>query len=312
MKKSTWILIGAFLVGLFVGSILLLFRENFSKHIYSGRFSSSNSHSLYQFDIGSSLISTVDKMNLMYIPAGEFKMGSEEYDIDESPIHNVFLDAFWIDSTEVTNEMYSNFLNAQDNQSEGGKYWLDSTGRDVMVIWKNGHWRPKDGHNEHPVTNVNWYGAQAYCEWAGRRLPTEAEWEKAARGGLDLRIYPWGDEWPVCVDDAQNGANFWGLYCARRTIPVGSYAANGYGLYDMSGNVSEWVADWYDEQYFYEAPYKNPFGPESGNEYSDTRVIRGGSWDDFKGELRVSNRRDALQISSWDSLGFRCATSINP
>jgi formylglycine-generating enzyme required for sulfatase activity len=202
--------------------------------------------------IGSTQISSIDGMVMVSVPAGEFEMGSESGDSDESPVHSVYLDAFWIDQTEVTNAMFAAFLNEQGNQSEGGTTWLDADIADALIEQSGGQWAPKDGFGDHPVVEVTWYGVRAYCQWAGRRLPTEAEWEKAARGE-DSRTYPWGEYF-----DCQKG-NFddeiildiyvvpGGEGCDgyEHTAPVGSFpdGASPYGALDMAGNTWEWVAD---------------------------------------------------------------------
>jgi len=144
--------------------------------------------------VGSTQVSAVDGMVQMYVPEGSFWIGSPggEGQDDEHPQHEVYLDAFWIDRTEVTNAMYAAFLNEMGNQREGGVTWLDATAEDVLLERVGGEWRPLAGYEDHPVVEVSWYGAAVYCTWAERRLPTEAEWEKAARGGLEGAFYPWG------------------------------------------------------------------------------------------------------------------------
>ena len=230
--------------------------------------------------IGSSWVRPADGMVMMYVPEGEFLMGSNVGGPDEQPVHAVYLDAFWIDQTEVTNAMFAEFLSEMGNQTEEHLYFLPAD--HYAAIWFNPEtqvgrergrvflapdgitWQPESGYEEHPATSMNWYGAQAYCAWAGGRLPTEAEWEKAARGGLEGQLYPWGDEAPTCTLGASNGA--WiGPFCAPMTMPpVGSYAPNGYGLYDMAGSLIEWTADWFsrtDYTYYAGSPYRNPLGP---------------------------------------------------
>jgi eukaryotic-like serine/threonine-protein kinase len=246
-------------------------------------------------------VSDIDGMVQVLIPAGEFQMGSEDGSSDESPLHTVYLDAFWIDQTEVTNAMYVAFMNQRGNQSAGGVTWLDDTDLNVLIERVDGVWRPKSGYEDHPVIEVSGYGAQAYCEWAERRLPTEAEWEKAARGGLEGAKYSWGDEDPVCTPDAQNGARSKG--CPDFTVAVGAYGFNGYGLYDMAGNVWEWVSDWYAENYYQQSPASNPPGSADG----EFRILRGGSWDDGGEDLRVSIRNWHDPTVSTDKIGFRCA-----
>jgi serine/threonine-protein kinase len=243
----------------------------------------------------------------VYVPAGEFLMGSTSADLDrvlemcahcqhdwfhnEMPRRTVYLDAFWIDQTEVTNAMFAKFV-AQtgyetDAEKEGAGIVLDLFARDWKLTqgadWQHPRGPTTDiqGLDDHPVVQVNWNDATAYCEWAGRRLPTEAEWEKAARG-TDGRTYPWGNQPP-----AENLLNFadgnLNVPMADRgeddgypfTAPVGSYpdGASPYGVLDMSGNVWERVDDWYSDTYD-SSPARNPTGPPSG----DWRIIRGSSW----------------------------------
>ena len=241
--------------------------------------------------IGSTQISLLDGMLLMYIPAGSFQMGSDSGESYEQPAHTVALDAFWIDQTEVTNAMYMRCVDS------GYCTPPDSTGSETRTRYYD-----DSAYAGYPVVWVDWAMAATYCEWVGRRLPTEAEWEYAARGGLASAIYPWGDEWPVCTLGAQNGAQFW-LCPPNDTLAVGSFAPNGYGLFDMAGNVWEWVADWY-------APYssdavENPTGPTAGED----RVMRGSAAGYDGSSLRVSNRYWFDPDLAFRSLGFRCALS---
>jgi serine/threonine-protein kinase len=255
------------------------------------------------FGIGSTLPREQDGMLMVYVPAGPFEMGSNEGNISEKPVHTVNLDAFWMDQTEVTNAMYADFLNAMGNQSEGGVTWLDEADEDVRIEKSGSAWQPMGGYGDHPVVEVNWYGAEAYCEWAGGRLPTEAEWEKAARGGLEGKRYPWGDEAPTCQAGARNGVQY--SACNGRTVSVGTFQPNGYGLHDMAGNVWEWVADWYDENYYRKSPSSNPTGPASGG----SRVLRGGSWDYYSFYIRSAVRYRVTPDYTYYSVGFRCLRS---
>jgi formylglycine-generating enzyme required for sulfatase activity len=233
--------------------------------------------------VGSTTVSLKDGMTMVYIPAGEFMMGSEGPPDNESPVHRVNLDAFWIDEHEVTVEQFQVFL-------EDIGYDADPCGEG----------------RDHPVACVTWFDAQAYCEWAGKRLPTEAEWEKAARGGLEGKLYPWGNEEPVCEEGVENGAQY-GL-CDGRTVSVKTFSPNGYGLYDMAGNIWEWVADWYDSDYYQHSPTKNPQGPSEGWK---NRVLRGGSWNLSSFTLRVSNRIAHNPYVFFDNIGFRCVRSAD-
>ena len=215
---------------------------------------------------------------MVLVPAGEFEMGSDDGASDEIPVHDVYLEAFWIDEHEVTYDQYLEFMKR--------------TGYSIS---------PCGGGEDHPVACVSWYDAKAYCEWAGKRLPTEAEWEKAARGGLEGKKFPWGNEDSVREYNAENGAQF----SFNRTAPVMSFSPNEYGLYDVAGNVLEWVSDWYGNDYYQISPLENPRGPSSG-EY---RVLRGGSWTSNVNYLRTADRAGDDPGYSYSHIGFRCATS---
>jgi len=213
----------------------------------------------------------------VYVPAGEFEMGSNAYD-NEKPIHTVYLDAFWIDQTEVTNAQYEQCVSDGACGTPWGSHYTNSQ------------------YSNHPVVYVDWNDSVKYCEWAGRRLPTEAEWEKAARGE-DGRTYPWGEG----VDCGH--ANYFG--CVHDTSAVGTYPAGAspYDVLDMAGNVLEWVADWYADDYYENSSGDNPKGPESG----DHRVKRGGSWGDLGRVVRSANRFLYPPGYYSSELGFRCA-----
>jgi formylglycine-generating enzyme required for sulfatase activity len=186
-------------------------------------------------------------------------------------------------------------LNERGNQIEKHTSWLDAGDEDVKILKHNGIWRPVKGYEDHPVVETSWYGARAYCDWVGRRLPSEAEWEKAARG-VDQRIYPWGDE--IDCDKAQY-AN-----CSGSLLPVDSKpgGASSFGVLGLSGNIWEWTADWYADDYYENSPTDNPLGPDQG----DTRVLKGGSWEyDWK-HLRLANRRHNGPAVSMHDYGFRC------
>lgn len=239
---------------------------------------------------------------MLPIPAGEFEMGSTDGTDDERPVHIVYLDAFYIDKYEVTNAQYRKFLEANpewrkdliDSQYHDGNYLRDWTG--------NNYPRGKEAH---PVIYVSWHAAEAYAEWVGKRLPTEAEWEKAARGVVAGRKYPWGNN--ISHDDANykgtNGRDLW-----IETAPVGSFEANYYGLYDMVGNIWEWCADRYDSDYYAKSPRRNPIGPSSGL----VRVWRGGSWCSNPEALRVANRHSSNAKGTYPIAGFRCAQDAIP
>ena len=239
----------------------------------------------------STQISPLDGMVLSNIPAGTFLMGSEEGGENEQPVHSVRLDAFWMDQTEVTNGMYALCVaaGACEPPRSGNSIYPNIYYGDAVYV-------------NYPVVWVTWYRARDYCNWAGRRLPTEAEWEYAARGGLVGANYPWGDKNPSCKQ-----ANF-GSSCVGGTSSVGSYPSNGYGLYDMAGNVWEWVADWYDEDYYSTSPAENPLGPESCG-MAGARAIRGGAWDEREYFMRSYLRYGGDPGAADNDLGFRCALS---
>ena len=240
--------------------------------------------------IGSTQVSGKDGMVMMYVPKGFFSMGDNSYD---APIHSVYLDAFWIDQTEVTNKMYG--LCVAAGQCDPPVLSDSST-------HPNYYGNPE--YDNYSVIYVSWNDANAYCGWADRRLPTEAEWEKAARG-MDGRTYPWGEG----IDC--NKANYYdgSKYCVGDTSRVGSYE-NGispYGAYDMAGNVLEWVADWYSYTYYASSPSDNPTGPASG----DSRVLRGGAWYDEENSFSVRSayRYGEPPSVTTNFIGFRCSRS---
>ena len=257
---------------------------------------------------GTTMTSAKDGMVIRYVPSGNFIMGSNEDDRlakpDESPQHQVYLDAFWIDQTEVTNAMFASFLNEVGNQEVDGKTWLNMRVTDPKIVQEAGLWQPQAGYENHPVVNVTWDGAQAYCDWAGRRLPTEAEWEKAARG-TEGAMYPWGDGAPAC-----ELTNFDGADCTlRHTTPVGSYpeGQSPFGALDMSGNVWEMVADYYAADYYANSPENNPTGPVEGGSHA----VRGGSFYVHAYDVRSARRADAPSTSSGPYVGFRCVLPAN-
>lgn len=238
-----------------------------------------------------------DGMTMVYVPGGTFQMGSEDGDSDEQPVHEVTVDGFWLDQTEVTNAQFAAFLNERGNQTEGGVTWLDLEDEDCLIEQRGGDFESKSGYTDHPVIEVSWYGAAAYCEWADAdgRLPTEAEWEYAARGEQGNK-YPWGSADPTC-DLVQYGA------CLGRMVPVGSFpeGASWCDALDMAGNVWEWVGDWYGD--YPSQSQVNPTGPGAG--YS--RVLRGGSWGNSAGVLRGANRHWYYPHYWYFNSGFRCA-----
>jgi serine/threonine-protein kinase len=258
---------------------------------------------------------------MVYVPEGRFKMGSDRQDLclEASPAHEVSLDAFWIDQTEVTNSMFAIFLNDQGNQAENGIKWLEPGAGHRGIVYgyiedDDGVFITNKGYEHHPVIEVSWYGAAAYCSWVGGRLPTEAEWEFAARGP-DGTQFPWGDTFDgervnYCDKDCPESwrdKNF--TDGAMRWTAVGSYpeGASWCGALDMAGNVWEWVNDWWSDRYYSNSPTDNPDGPDTGT----LRIARGGSWFDEGTHLNSSFRKGLKSSSArmhW--VGFRCVTPI--
>ncbi|MCI0691139.1 SUMF1/EgtB/PvdO family nonheme iron enzyme [candidate division KSB1 bacterium] len=237
--------------------------------------------------------------DMVLIPAGSFMMGSDDMGSDdydsEKPVHQVYIDDFYMDKYEVTVAQYQKFLNANPKQS------------------KPDHWDEQLQNSNRPVVYVSWNDAVTYCEWLSKqrgkrvRLPTEAEWEYAARGGLSGKKYPWGDEISQSLANYNNPWNAeWSQGAGKYLREVGSYAKNGYGLYDMAGNVWEWCEDWYDENYYKNSPSRNPKGPTSGK----SRVLRGGSWYNYPQYVRCAFRGDFGPTDRDVNVGFRCAQDV--
>ncbi len=258
-----------------------------------------------------------DGAQMVLIPAGEFQMGTKaseldtvvaelaQYDIgrksqrawfgDEVPPHQVYLDAYYIDKYEVTNAQYRKFIEA--------------TGHREPSEWQDARFNRPD----QPVIGVSWDDALAYCNWADKTLPTEAQWEKAARGGLVKKRFPWGDSWPP----PPNTGNFNDKYIDgysdgyAYTAPVGSFAPNGYDLYDMAGNVLEWCLDAYQTDYYRQSPARNPFRNFDLNVRA-FRVVRGSGWSNLGLTLRCAYRGREIPTSRYNLLGFRCAEWVQP
>jgi formylglycine-generating enzyme required for sulfatase activity len=237
--------------------------------------------------------------DIVPIPGGPFQMGSQEGEPGEHPVHTVYVAPFYMDRYLVTNADYARFLNVSGNREEGGAKWLDHEG--PLSSWlckiqeRNGQFAAKPGYENHPVVKVSWYGARAFARWLGKRLPTEAEWEKAARGGLEGQKYVYGNT----VNCHQ--ANVGGFHA---TTPIGRYPPNEFGLYDLVASVWQWCLDWYDPEYYARSPFRNPQGPESGS----LKVLRGGSWL-HKDSWRVATRLADHPLSKNFCFvtGFRCA-----
>jgi formylglycine-generating enzyme required for sulfatase activity len=281
--------------------------------------------------LGDTRTRAADGMVMVYVPAGEFTMGSTDDEVDhalalcndeypggcerewfedELPTHAVALDGFWIDQTEVTNAQFAAFLNEEGNQEEGGVTWLDVESELCLIESVGDEFRPKSGYEDHPVILVSWYGAAAYCRWAGGRLPTEAQWEYAARGP-EGRTFPWGNE----LDGTR--LNYCDINCDAfwldesfddgyaDTAPVGSYpdGASWVGALNMAGNVREWGADWLGE--YPSERQENPTGPSASE--SNYRVVRGGGLSDVSSYVRAADRSAG---HPWFRIfGFRCVGS---
>ncbi|MCS6316629.1 MAG: formylglycine-generating enzyme family protein [Nitrospira sp.] len=262
--------------------------------------------------------------DMVLIPAGEFLMGATEESgglPDERPLRLIYLSAFWLDRYEVTNAAYQEFVQATGHQAPANS-------APALTLWERNV--PLPGIERHPVVNVSWLDAVAFCRWANKRLPTEAEWEKAARG-TDGRTYPWGNEWTF---EHSNSASYWarhtvqfadstewdafwvkgvgaviskekGLKGEILTLPVGSFpgGASPYGALDMAGNAAEWVQDWYNPNHYRTAPLTDPQGPERGA----IKAMRGGSWLKPAISLRTTDRDWGTMDSRPSGTGFRCA-----
>ena len=240
-----------------------------------------------------------DGAPMILIPAGPYIMGSNDGLPNERPEHTVTLDSYYVDQYEVTLSLYRKFL--ESTKQESPSTWDDEAATTV---------------GDRPATGMKWQSASAYCQWAGKRLPTEAEWEKAARG-TDGRRYPWGDMQPF-VDIANYNRGMWvneaitlvavtsGLegMSVRHGLKEGGKSP--FGLFHMAGNAAEWVADWYGRDYYQRTPEKNPSGPATG----EKRVIRGGSWADLPAALRVTARVSAEADYAARTIGFRCAMKV--
>lgn len=257
--------------------------------------------------------------NMVLINGGTFTMGTNHGMPFEAPAHNVTVKSFWIDEAEVTVKEFADFVEATGYITEAERFGASGVFDVQTGAWtmkENANWRTPEGNGElaqltEPVCQISWNDAQAYAKWAGKRLPTEAEWEFAARGNLKNKEYAWGDN---LRPTGKPVANWWqgefpfnntGEDGFRNRAPVKSFAPNNYGLYDVAGNVWEWCADWYAPDYYETSPNQNPEGPEIGEE----RVIRGGSWmcaENFCTNYRVAGRSHSTPDTGLNNLGFRC------
>jgi len=262
------------------------------------------------------------------VAAGPFTRGRDGQEADQAPAREITLSAYCLDTIEVTNTAFVVFLESEraagrDNVTAGGDPLFDLWDDDDSVPERlsqasDGSWSIQDGYADHPVTEVFWWSGDAYCRDRGGRLPTEAEWEKAARG-LDDRTYPWGDAALDCalanMRPGREGAG--GVEpCIDDTTPVGSYpdGAGPYGHLDQSGNVAEWVDDWYQATWYADSDAIDPVGPDSGEapQYPDqgARISRGGSFANGDVFQRVSHRFPEPEAGSSNGIGFRCARPL--
>ncbi|HXD29707.1 MAG TPA: formylglycine-generating enzyme family protein [Pyrinomonadaceae bacterium] len=258
--------------------------------------------------------------NMVLIKGGTFLMGTDDGMAYEGPAHAVTVNSFWMDEHEVTVAEFAAFVAATHYQTEAETFGWSGVFNSQTGEWgrvDRADWRHPDGPTsqpkpDEPVCQISWRDAEAYARWAGKRLPTEAEWEYAARGGLAGKKYGWGDE---LRPNGKPVANWWqGQFPEHDTgedgftnrAPIKSFPPNGYGLYDTAGNVWEWCADWYAGDYYNESPRDNPAGPASSKE----RAIRGGAWmcaENFCSNYRVAARSHATPDTGLNNLGFRCA-----
>jgi iron(II)-dependent oxidoreductase len=215
---------------------------------------------------------------MVYLPGGTFAMGSNLGKTNETPLHKIEIEPFYIDIHEVTVKQYRTFLTETGYQQPA-------------------YWQPEFDRPDDPVVGITWYDALAYAIWADKRLPTEAEWEYAARGGSVGTIYPWGNE------PNRKKAN----YSSSGISPVERFTPNGYGIHDMIGNVWEWCADWYSASFYQSSPKSNPEGPVMGTH----KVLRGGTWYSNEEQIRITNRYFALPDIKSFHIGFRCAQSAH-
>ncbi|RKU30702.1 hypothetical protein C6497_03215 [Candidatus Poribacteria bacterium] len=247
---------------------------------------------------------------MVLIPEGDFEMGSDDVDADpdEQPVHTVFLDAFYIDENEITNAQFKEFILANP---EWQKNKIDEkfANANYLFDWNGNNYPEEEG--EHPVRYVSWYAAMAYAVWVDKRLPTESEWEKASRGGLKGRKYPWGNQ--INGTRANYGRNI------GHTTPVGKYPPNDYGVYDTSGNVWEWCLDAFEANFYANSPRKNPVA--GGDSIEDivnnfeniqsNRGIRGSGWNGNAEWGRCANRfGNTPDFAGIGALGFRCVQDV--
>jgi formylglycine-generating enzyme required for sulfatase activity len=245
-------------------------------------------------------------IEFLFVQGGTFDMGDlweAGYSKDESPVHTVTMSPFWMSQYEITNAQFCIFLNEKGNVVEGGAPWIDITDKDCPILQRGKKFSPKRGYWYYPVVEVTWYGAKAFAEWLGCRLPTEAEWEYAARAEGMRIMYPNGHT----ID--HNDANFAGKGGGDRwdmTSPIGSFPPNPIGLYDMAGNVWERCHDFYEENYYSQSPDKDPQGPPAGTYH----VMRGGSWDYSGFNCRTTIRGINTSDYASNDIGFRIVRDV--
>jgi formylglycine-generating enzyme required for sulfatase activity len=244
--------------------------------------------------LGAAIAAAQPPPGMVFIPGGDFRRGRThklpddglkwwpELLTDDRPVRKITIGPFYLDKHETTTAEYAKFVKA--------------TRRKPPYNW--GRSEPPAGNEAHPVSGVSWYDAEAYCKWAGKRLPTEAEWERAARGLAEGAKYPWGERNPTKKDARYDTVEGPG--------PVGQFPPNSFGLYDIAGNVWEWCSDWYAREYYASAPDNNPEGPAEGQ----YKVIRGGSWADVAKYLTSAYRSWARPAEETPTIGVRCAASF--
>ena len=250
-----------------------------------------------------SSVEKADPRNMVLVSPGFFIMGSNKSLEDEAPEHRVYLDSYWIDKFEVSAGKFAEFLNTMDNLKG---YYLDNK---FGTLYYDGRFHPRPGLENYPINNITWNAADEYCKWKEKRLPTEAEWEKAARGTA-AQAYPWGN-----IPPSDTLARYFQTWTKEENhkvmVPVQALTEgqSPYGLHNMAGNVKEWVDDWYDREYYNEqSEYANPRGPIGG----EFKVVRGGSWRDMKGFIYSTFRNSGNPKSRMDDYGFRCAKNAAP
>jgi len=245
-------------------------------------------------------------VEFVFVEGGTFQMGDlwdVSFSKDEQPIHTVKISPIWMSKFEVTNAQFCVFLNERGNAVEGGMPWIDLQDEDCLIMRRGRRFSPKRGYWYHPVVEVTWYGARAFAEWLGCRLPTEAEWEYAARSGGRNVMYPNGGM--LDRGDA-NFAGVGGKDSWKWTSPVGSFPPNLLGLFDMAGNVWERCWDWYTEDYYSRSPDTDPQGPTTGAH----RIMRGGSWNYSRLNCRTTIRGMNAPDDAVGDIGFRIVRDV--